>query len=313
MLVFVTQECAALKFGTYMYEPEKAEGFDFNLLRVKVETGVRIPPVQDMHSNIAVFADNAAARSHPDWISQSPLGPARIGNRNFNIYWDVVCATQPEHRAEQLEYMEDVDRHSLGVWLNSQYFADHGHCTCSRCKELWRKSGLGWLEWRRKEVTEYIAQVRERVKKELVMCIQPDPVTACERYGVDFGDLAKYADAFNVVMFSKSYATPWYWEMLARGFKKLIKKPVYISLYVYGPGDSSKDVPSASELLTVSVRCARAGIDGILYLVNGASQIRDFQKAAVDKVELRQCLKSYGGQPVQEVLDLVASWEKIVG
>jgi hypothetical protein len=42
------------------------------------------------------------------------------------------------------------------------------------------------------------------------------------------------------------------------------------------------------------------------------SQIRDFQKAAVDKVEFRQRLKSYGDQPVQEVLDLVKSWEKIV-
>jgi hypothetical protein len=146
----------------------------------------------------------------------------------------------------------------------------------------------------------------------LVMCIQPDPVTACERYGVDFDDLAKYADAFNVVMFSKNYATPWYWEMLARGFKKLLKKPVYISLYVYGPGDTANDVPSASELLTVSVRCARTGIDGILYLASGASQLKDFQKATVDKVELRKILKGYGGEPVQEVLDRVKSWEKIV-
>jgi len=301
-----------LKFGTYVYKPEKTSGFDLHVLRTKLETGNRIPPAQDMYSNIAVFADNMATRSHPDWISQSPLGPARMGNNNFNIYWNVVCATQPEHRAEQLNYMEDVDRHSMGVWLNSQYFADHGHCTCPRCKELHEKSGLGWFEWRRKEVTDYIAQVREHVKKDLVMCIQPDPITACERYGVDFDDLANYADAFNVVMFSKNYATPWYWEMLARGFKKLLKKPVYISLYVSGPGDSAKVVPSVSDLLTVSVRCARAGIDGILYLANGINEIRDFQKAAVDKVELRKRLQRYGRQNVQEVLSLVKNWEKIV-
>jgi hypothetical protein len=301
-----------LKFGTYVYKRERAAGFDFHVLRVKLETGDRIPPEQEMYSNIAVFADTAITREHPDWISQSPFGPARIGNNNFNIYWNVVCATQPDYRAEQLDYIEDVDRHSPGVWLNSQYFADHGHCTCSRCRKLWKKSGLSWLEWRRKEVTDYISQVRERVKKELVMCIQPDPVTAYERYGVNFDDLAKYADAFNVVMFSKSYATPWYWEMLARAFKKLLQKPVYISLYVLGPGDSAKDVPSASELLTVSVRCARTGVDGILYLANGASQIRDFQKAAVDKVALRNRLNSYGNRSVQEILDLIKSWEKIV-
>jgi hypothetical protein len=55
---------------------------------------------------------------------------------------------------------------------------------------------------------------------------------------------------FNVVMFSKNYATPWYWEMMARGFKKLLKKPFYISYYVYGPGDRLQDVPTAAELLT---------------------------------------------------------------
>lgn len=301
-----------MKFGTYRFQPGKAEGFDFHILRVKPETGIRLPPVPDMYSNIAVFADNTAVCSHPDWISQSPLGPAKMGNSNYNIYWDVVCATQPEHRAEQLDYIADVDRHSPGVWLNSQYFADHGHCTCSRCNELWQKSGLSWLEWRRKEVTDYVAQIRERVKKELVLCIQPDPVSSYERYGVDFDDLAKYADAFNVVMFSKNYATPWYWEMLTRGFKKLLKKPFYISFYVFGPGDNPKDVPSASELLTVSVRCARAGANGFLYLTDNASQIQDFQKAAVANAELRERLKSYGGQPVQEVLDLVSSWEKIV-
>ena len=301
-----------MKFGTYTFQPEKAQGFDFNVLRVKPETGIRLPTAQDMYSNIAVFADNVAARYHPDWISQSPLGPAKMGNTNYNIYWDVVCATQPEHRAEQLNYIADVDRHSPGVWLNSQYFADHGHCTCQRCHDLWKKSGLSWYEWRRKEVTEYIAQIREEVKKELVLCIQPDPITSYERYGVDFDDLAKYADAFNVVMFSKNYATPWYWETLTRCFKKLLKKPFYISLYVFGPGDNPKDVPTTVELLTVTVRCARAGADGFLYLTDSASQMLDFQKSAVENSELRERLKSYGGQPVQGVLDRVASWEKIV-
>jgi hypothetical protein len=301
-----------MKFGTYTFQPQKPEGFDFRVLRVKPETGIKLTPVEDMYSNVAVFADNVAVRNHPDWISESALGPAKMGNNNYNIYWDVVCATQPEHKAEQLRYLADVDRQSPGVWLNSQYFADHGHCTCPRCQELWKKSGLGWLEWRRKEVTDYIAQVREVVKKELVLSIQPDPVSSYERYGVDFDDFAKYADAFNVVMFSKNYATPWYWEMLTRGFKKLLKKPFYVSFYVFGPGDNPKDVPSASELLTVSARCARAGADGFLYLTDGAREMLEFQKSAVREAELRQRLRTYGGRPVQEVLDLVARWDKLV-
>jgi hypothetical protein len=265
-----------------------------------------------MCSNVAVFGDNVAARDHPDWISQSALGPAKIGNNNYNFYWNIVCATQPQHQAEQLDYMETVDRQSLGVWPNSQYFAEQGHCICPRCKERWSKSGLGWVEWRRNEVTDYVAQIRERTKKELVMCIQPDPINSLERYGVDFDDFAKYCDVFNVVMFHQNYATPWYFEMLTRAFKKLLKKPFYVSLYVYGPGDTPDSVPTASELLTVTTRCARAGADGFLYLTEKASQITDFQKAVVEKTDLRERLRTYGGKPVQEVLDRVANWQRIV-
>jgi hypothetical protein len=298
-----------VKFGTYVFEPKKAEGFDFHLFRVKPEVGRRLPPVSDMYSNVAIFGDNVTARNHPDWISQSPLGPSWRTNDNFNVRWDILCHTQPEHRAEQLDYIEDVAKHSPGVWLNSMHFAEHGHCTCQRCNKLWKKSGLSWLEWRKKEVTDYIAQIRERVKNELVIGLLPDPVNSYERFGVDFDALAPYADAFNVVMFSKNYATPWYWEMLCRAFKKLLKKPMYISLYVFGPGDNPMEVPSPSELVTLSVRAGRTGIDGILYLTDKASQIWDFQKAVVDRVELRQKLKTYG---CQEVLDFFASWEKVV-
>jgi len=298
-----------MRFGTYLFEPKKAPGFDFDLFRVKPEVGRRMPPKPDMYSNIAIFGDNVAARNHPDWISQSPLGPAWRTNDNFNVRWDILCATQPEHRAEQLDYIEDVSKHSPGIWTNSHHFADHDHCTCPRCKELWKKSGLSWLQWRRKEITEYMAQIRERVKNELVISLQPDPVNSLERYGIDFDDMAKYADAFNVVMFSKNYATPWYWEMLSRAFKKLLKKPVYISLYVFGPGDDPREVPTTSELITVSVRAGRAGIDGILYLAEKASQLGDFQKAVVDKAELRQNLRTYG---CPEVLDFFDGWKKIV-
>ncbi|MBM4401109.1 MAG: hypothetical protein FJ045_04075 [Crenarchaeota archaeon] len=298
-----------MKFGTYVFEPKKAEGFDFHLFRVKPEVGRRLPPMSDMYSNVAIFGDNVTARNHPDWISQSPLGPAWRTNDNFNVRWDILCHTQPEHRAEQLDYIEDVARHSPGVWLNSMHFADHGHCTCPRCNALWKKSGLSWFEWRKKEVTDYIAQIRARVKNELVIGLLPDPVNSYERFGVDFDALAPYADAFNVVMFSKNYATPWYWEMLCRAFKKLLKKPVYVSFYVFGPGDNPAEVPAPSELVTLSVRAGRTGIDGILYLTDKASQLWDFQKAVVDRVELRQKLKTYG---CQEVLDFFASWEKVV-
>ncbi len=305
-----------MKFGTYMFEDKKVPGFDFDLFRTKPEVGRRMPPKPDMYSNVAIFGDNVAARLHPDWISQSDLGPAWRTNDNFNVRWEVLCATQPEHRAEQLDYMEDVARKSPGVWLNSIHFAEHGHCTCPRCKALHAKSGLSWYEWRRKEVTEYMAATSERVigraKKPLYIGVLPDPVTNYERFGVNFDDMLPLTTEMFVVMFSKNYATPWYWEMLTRNFKKLFKdKKLNIALYVIGPGDDPRETPTPSELLTVSVRMARAGVDGLLYLTDKAYQMQEFQKAAIAQKDTRERLKSYGGKAGQEVLDLVTSWEKL--
>jgi hypothetical protein len=111
-------------------------------------------------------------------------------------------------------------------------------------------------------------------------------------------------------MYSKNYVTPWYWEMLTRGLKKLFKDvKLNIALYVFGPGDNPTEVPAPSELVMISVRAGRAGADGILYLTDKASQIWDFQKAVVDRVKLRQKLKTYG---CQEILDYFQSWKKVV-
>jgi hypothetical protein len=305
-----------MKFGTYMFEAKKVPGFDFDLFRTKPEVGRRLPPKADMYSNVAIFGDNVAARLHPDWISQSDLGPAWRTNDNYNVRWEVLCQTQPEHRAEQLDYMEDTARKSQGVWLNSIHFAEHGHCTCPRCKELHAKSGLSWYEWRRKEVTDYMAATSDRVinkaKKPLYIGVLPDPVTNYERFGVNFDDMLPLTTEMFVVMFSKNYATPWYWEMLTRNFKKLFKdKKLNIALYVIGPGDDPRETPTPSELLTVSVRMARAGADGLLYLTDKAAQMQEFQKAAIAQKDTRERLKSYGGKAGQEVLDLVTSWEKL--
>ena len=59
--------------------------------------------------------------------------------------------------------------------------------------------------------------------------------------------------------------------MLTRNFKKLFKDvKLNIALYVIGPGDDPRETPTPSELLTVSVRMARAGVDGLLYLTDKA-------------------------------------------
>ena len=299
-----------MKFGSYLYEAKKVVGFDFDVYRLKPETGRLGIPQTDMWNNIACFGDNVTAREHPDWISESKLGLAARGNNNYNLHWDILCPTVPEFREHILNYIEETaEQTKQPIFLNSWHFADHGHCTCKRCTKLWKDSGLEWLEWRKKIITEFVRDVRERVKTPLIVAVLPDPANADNRFGMDYEALSQYADAFNIVMFSQNYATAWYWEMLARAFRRIFKNPVYANLYVWGPGDDPRNIPTVDQLLKVSVRTGRTGIDGIIYLSDTVDHMIDFQKAAVDRVELRDELKTYGCQPV---LDLVDKWEKIV-
>ena len=120
--------------------------------------------------------------------------------------------------------------------------------------------------------------------------------------------MEQYADYFVIPMFSKSYPTPWYWETIARGFKSILKKPVFVNFYVRGPNETWETVAPTKQIMTVATRVARTGIDGIIFLAEKADYIREFQKKAVADKETREFLKGHGGD---EVLDLISSWEKL--
>jgi len=310
-----------LKFATFLYQPEPAEGVDINFYRIKPESGTVGKPNPKMYTNIAVFGDNAMAQKHPEWISVSKDGPSfrrltapkvngiKPGNKKYNLRWDVLCMTNPEVREYNLKLIEDCARQTPGISISSQHFADHGFCVCPRCVELWRQSGLNWYDWRAQTVTEFLKEVKDCIGgKPLYVNMLPDPVLGRERFGYDFDALAEYADVFVIPMFSKAYPSPWYWEMLARAFKSKLKKPVFTNLYVRGPNDDPKQVPTTEQLLTVAVRIARTGVDGIIFLAETAQRIRDFQKAAVQSTNVLAELDGYGGD---EVIDLVSRWKSL--
>jgi hypothetical protein len=52
------------------------------------------------------------------------------------------------------------------------------------------------------------------------------------------------------------------------------------------------------------------GLEGFLYLTDGEREMLDFQKAALEKMELIERLRTYGGTPVQEFLERIESWKK---
>jgi len=298
-----------LKFGVFLYQPEPVEGVDYNFYRQKSESGIVGVVNPKMYTNIACFGDNNMAAKRPDWVSTSSFGPALRTNKRYNLRWDVVCMTNPEAREYNLKIIADSAKKTPGISISSQHFADQGFCTCPRCIEQQRKSGLSWVEWRAKTVTDFLAEVKEVVQgKPLFVNILPDPLLAKERFGYDFEAMAQYTDYFVIPMFSKAYPSPWYWETIARGFKSKLKKPTFVNFYVRGPNETWETVATTQQIMTVATRVARQGIDGVIFLAEKAEYIQKFQKeAAADKVT-REFLKDHGGD---DVLDLFARWEKI--
>jgi len=300
-----------VKFGVFLYQPEPVEGVDYNFYRLKSESGIVGKANPKMFTNIAVFGDNNMAAKRPDWVSISAHGPALRTNKFYSLRWDIVCMTNPEAREYNLKIIADAAAKTPGISISSQHFAERDFCTCPRCVELWRQSGLSWIEWRAKTVTEFLAEVRDTVPKDkplFVNCL-PDPLLGKMRFGYDFDAMAQYADYFVIPMFSKAYPTPWYWETIARGYKSFLKKPVFVNFYVRGPNETWDTVAPHRQIMTVAVRAARTGIDGVIFLAEKAQWIQEFQKKVVDDKEWRKELEGYGGD---EVLDLFSRWEKIV-
>ena len=298
-----------MKFGVFLYQPEPAEGVDYNFYRLKSESGIVGKANPKMYTNIAVFGDNYMAAKRPDWVSISARGPALRTNKYYSLRWDIVCMTNPEAREYNLKIIADAAKLTPGISISSQHFAERDFCVCPRCVELWRQSGLSWIEWRAKTVNEFLSKVREIVKdKPLFVNCLPDPLLGKMRFGYDFEAMAQYADYFVIPMFSKAYPTPWYWETIARGFKSFLKKPVFVNFYVRGPSETWETVAPYRQIMTVAVRAARTGVDGIIFLAEKADYIREFQKKVVADKEWRKELEGYGGD---EVLELFNRWEKL--
>ena len=299
-----------MKFGVFLYQHEPVEGVDYNFYRLKSESGIVGKPNPKMYTNIACFGDNYMAAKRPDWVSISKDGPSLRTNKKYNLRWDVVCMTNPEAREYNLKIIAESAKVTPGISISSQHFAERDFCVCPRCVEQWRQSGLSWVEWRAKTVTEFLKEVKDVVKnKPLFVNCLPDPLLGKMRFGYDFEAMAQYADYFVIPMFSKSYPTPWYWETIARGYKSFLKKPVFVNFYVRGPNETWETVAPHRQIMTVATRAARTGIDGIIFLAEKAQWIQEFQKKAVADKEWQKELEGYGGD---EVLELFNRWEKAV-
>ncbi len=289
-----------MKVGIVSYEPVAVKGFNPHIYYVKRADGMVFPPAENMYNDITCFCDAKAIRSNPNIVAVSKEGPALRQNRRVNLPWDYVCPTNEVYMDKVLGFISEIAAKQVqGVILNLYHFPEEGFCVCPRCVELWRQSGLNWVEWRTQTVTNFIKQAKERAKgRRFAVEIWPDPVLSKERFGIDFAQLATYVDFFHVPLSANDYTTMYWVDMLTRIFAKILKKPVFIEL----SAELLDDV-KLNALLRTMAYVSRHEIEGMLLLVHSSSDAEKICEYAVKNKEMQQWFERHKFSKMTQIIE----------
>ncbi|MEM2911439.1 MAG: hypothetical protein QW146_02920 [Candidatus Bathyarchaeia archaeon] len=290
-----------MKIGIVSYQPERVKGFDFQIYYAKRADGSVFPPAEHMYNDITCFCDAKTIRESPEMAAVSKEGLALRKNRKINMPWDYICPTHENYREKILRFIEDMgDKKIQGVILNLYHFPEEGFCVCPRCMELWRLSGLNWVDWRVQTVTSFIKEAREKLRnvKAFAVEIWPDPVLSRERFGIDFDQLAKYVDFFHIPLSANDYTTMYWVDMLTRIFTKILQKPVYIEL----SAEMLNEVKLGALLKTMAY-VSRHNVEGIFLLVHSCKNAEEVCEYAVKNGELQKWFERHGFTRIMEIVE----------
>jgi hypothetical protein len=297
-------ELADMKIGLVTYAPEKVPGFDLHVYYSKRADGSVFPAAEDMQNDVTCFCDAKAIREDPSIVAVSNNGLALRKNRKINVPFDYVCPTNPEYRAEVLDYIRKLDREGIeGITLNLYHFPEEEFCVCPRCVELWRQSGLNWYEWRAQEVTDFLKEAKGKIRGTFAVEMFPDPLLAKERFGIDFETISKLVDYFHVPLSSRDYLTNYWVDLITRDFLKLLKKPVIVELSAEMPTDKKMNA-----LLKTVAYLSRHKPKGVLLLVHDSENAKQVCSYAVNKGGFREWLEKY---EFTEMTRIVDEWAKL--
>lgn len=292
-----------MKIGLVTYTPEKVPGYDMHVYYSKWADGQVFPAAKDMQNDVTCFCDAKAIRGKPDIVAVSAKGAALRKNRRFNLPFDYVCPTQPEYRTNVFNYLKTLGKERIeGVTLNLYHFPEQEFCTCPRCTELKRKSGLNWTEWRAQTITAFLREAKALVKGTFAVEMYPDPLMAKERFGIDFDAIAELVDYFHVPLSSRDYLTNYWVDILTRDFIKLLKKPVVVELSAEMPSDDKIDA-----LLKTVGYLSRHNLMAVLLLVKDAANAKQVAQFAVHNAEFRDWLKKVEFEEMNRIVD---NWAK---
>jgi hypothetical protein len=170
---------------------------------------------------VSCFGDNAAAGENPELVPVDERGEPATRDRDY-FDWAYICPTHPEYREGLLEIIEDCAAESDDVRLDDVGFPREGFCRCDRCERLFAESDRErWRDWRADVVTEFVADAAELIPGRLLLTLYPDPYPGHlrARSGLDLDRLAEHVDEFVVPLYDTEYATTYWLETIARGFR----------------------------------------------------------------------------------------------
>ena len=250
------------------------------------------------------FVDAKAIREDPNLVAVSSYGPALRKNRKFNSPFDYVCATNPEYQEKLFAYIKNLNKENIeGVTLNLYHFPEQEFCTCPRCKQQWKKSGLNWTDWRAQTITNFLKEAKALVKGTFAVEMFPDPLLAKERFGIDFDAIAEFVDYFHVPLSSRDYFTNYWVDLITRDFLKILKKPVVVEL-----SGEMLDNEKTDALLKTVAYLSRHDLLSVLLLVHDSESARQIARYAVHNQEFRDWLNRNDFDKMNQI---VKNWEKI--
>jgi hypothetical protein len=293
-----------MKVGLVTLSPEKVQGFDIHVFYSKMADGQAFPPGKNMQNDVTCFCDAKAIREDPSITAISKFGPAIRKNRRFNFPFDYVCPTNPDYRTKILDYINSLGNINIeGVTLNLYHFPEQEFCICPRCKELWRKSGLKWTNWRSQTITTFLKEAKALVKGTFAVEMYPDPVLAKERFGIDFEAIADLVDYFHVPLSSRDYLTNYWVDLLTRDFIEILDKPVVVEL----SGEIQTEEKTNALLKTVAY-LSRHDLMGVLLLVHNSENAKEIARYAVKNLEFREWVAKY---EFEEMNRIIENWAKL--
>ena len=293
-----------MKIGLVTYTPQKVEGFDLHVYYSKWADGQAFPAAKDFQNDVTVFCDAKAIREDPSLVALSKNGPALRKNRRNNLAFDFVCPTHPGYRSRVFDYLDNLRSEKIsGVTLNLYHFPDQEFCTCPRCTQLWKQSGLTCTDWRAKTVTDFLKEAKNHTKGTFAVEIYPDPVLAKERFGLDLPAIAELVDYFHVPLSARDYLTNYWVDMITRDFVAQLKKPVVLELSAEMPTDEKLEA-----LLKAVAYVSRHKLEAVLLLVHDSENARQVCRFAVHNSDLREWLRKYNFDEMSRIID---EWAKI--